>query len=459
MGRLRSLYLGRGNGVIDVATTALYVRDGELMLDRADPRAIGLADLLPADGSFAGDRPAVKQRMIELAQALAPDEARAREGRVRGAVELVGPLPTVYLLLELAVCGRDEEQLLEGLGGASATYQSSAQSPALEQLPGLDPEMGQVLMCLEQPMPIASLLKATGLERDLALRGLARLWAVGLVSSEAEAAVESMATRLLSARGLEHFRETIEESLASMPVDLPPAEHRLTIVEKWRSLGEATHYDLLELGRRADEKAVHAAYGRIARLVHPVHAARLGMEGRDEILKVLFERVTEAYLTLADPGRRVAYNQLLGLAAPVEEVPPDQRASEKVKLAELYYRRGVERLASLEPSVAIDLLKEAVRLDPKPEYFATLGLAQAKNPAWRRQAATSYERAVELAPGSAKFRVGLAMVLEKMKRRKEARQHYRKALELEPSNAQAQAGLDRLSGKAPPAVADDAAAG
>ena len=159
---------------------------------------------------------------------------------------------------------------------------------------------------------------------------------------------------------------------------------------------------------------------------------------------MLFERATEAYLVLSDPRRRSSYNMIVGIQL-TTQVDAHQREEEKKKVARQNYVRAGRCLSEMDYSLAVDLLKEAARLDPKPEYFARLGMVQSKNRHWRRQAVESYRRAVELAPGDAGIRLGYGDVLEKLDRLAEAKQQYREALRLMPDNAAAMEALDRIA--------------
>lgn len=120
---------------------------------------------------------------------------------------------------------------------------------------------------------------------------------------------------------------------------------------------------------------------------------------------LLFERATEAYLTLSDPTRRVAYNRSTDVRMDVT-IDSEQREKEKRSIARQSYRLAVQYMSadSMEYSGAVELMKEAIRLDPQAEYYALLGKAQAKNPRWYGDALTSLRRAVGLDPRNAGFR-------------------------------------------------------
>ncbi len=448
---VRSIYLGRRSGLVEVERDdeqiGLFFRHGEIYLDRDDPTALKIGPLLAMAGS---DRPAADPELGNAVEALARElgprpDVEAKFSRERVVVELIGPLPTVRFVQELATHGCDESQLLERLGGESEQLRTSAATPALEQLPGLEPDMANVMVTLAQPASVASLLRGAGADRLAVLRALTRLWSVGLVVRVGDGAEsdESWGGGVLSAKLLEQFTARIAEDLESEPLALDPEIHRARLGKLLSRLGQMNYYQLLGIDPRADGEQIFTAYSALARVVHPSHTSGLGLEGKEVAVSVMFEKATEAYLTLSDPRRRASYNTVAGVHVRVA-VDQDQRDEEKRSIAEQNYRRAASCLSQMDFSLAVDLLKEAARMDPRPEYFARLGLAQSKNPNWHRHAVESYRRAVELDPDNAGTRAAYGTLLEEMDRRDDAREQYKEALELMPDNPDAQAGLDRL---------------
>ena len=451
-GLVRSVYLRRRSGLVEVdpgdEPTSLFFRRGELYLDRDDATALKIRPLLAAAGS---ERPAADPElgnaMEALARQLSPSpgvEARFRQDQTI-VVELIGPLPTVRFVQELAVHGCDEELLLERLGGRAVELRSSSKTPALDQLPGLEPEMARVLVTLARPATPADLLRGAGSDRLAILRGLTKLWSIGLVTRLGDAGDPDppWGDQILSPRVLEQFSARVAESLETDPLDLEPETHRARLADLLSRLGKMNFYQLLDIEPRAGEEEVFAAYSQLARIVHPSHAARLGLEGKEVAARVMFEKATEAYLTLSDPLRRASYNTMAGVHVQVA-VDQEQRDEEKRAIAQQNYRRAASCLSQMDFSLAVDLLKEAARMDPRPEYFARLGLAQSKNPNWHRHAVESYHRAVELDPEDAGVRAAFGTLLEEMERPDEAREQYQEALNLMPDQVDALAGLDRL---------------
>jgi curved DNA-binding protein CbpA len=197
--------------------------------------------------------------------------------------------------------------------------------------------------------------------------------------------------RRLSEEELRLFAARIAASLAERPVDLAAAEHREQVAVLLRRVGEASFYDLLGIDPASPVLKVHEGYERTARLVHADNAQRLSLAGREGVLDVLFERVTEAYLTLSDPERRKRYDRE-NTVWRTPATPAVPRAEEAQRL----YDRARTLAAAEQLHSAVELLREAVRTTPKADYLALLGLLQARNPRWLHHAEEHLRRAIEM---------------------------------------------------------------
>ncbi|HYH47768.1 MAG TPA: DnaJ domain-containing protein [Thermoanaerobaculia bacterium] len=190
------------------------------------------------------------------------------------------------------------------------------------------------------------------------------------------------------------FRERVGQGLAERPLALEVGGHQRQAATLLLRVAESNHYELLGLGAGASPAEIHDAYDRTARLVHPAHAGRLGLAGKEGVLEHLFERVTRAYLTLSHPGRRKEYDgQLGGEVWESERAPRDEEGRQ---VARRYFARAEVLAAQEEFHQAIELLRQAVRTDPRAEYYVLLGQCQARNPHWLRHAIESLEQAVAL---------------------------------------------------------------
>jgi hypothetical protein len=207
------------------------------------------------------------------------------------------------------------------------------------------------------------------------------------------------------------FSERVGRGLAERPLTVLPREHREQVAELLKQLGDVTFYHLLGIDPGSGIREVHESYDRVARLVHPSHARRLSLEGREGILKLLFERATLAYLTLSDTERRKAYDR---------EVGPARWTALRMTRAskEDEARRCLEQARSLAAAEqyhsAIELLRQSVRLASTVEAWSLLGLLLAKNPQWLDEAAESLERAVGLGASDPEVSRALEEVRKKL---------------------------------------------
>jgi len=213
------------------------------------------------------------------------------------------------------------------------------------------------------------------------------------------------------------FSERIAGRLAEEPVELDPMAHREQVAGVLRRFGDATHYELLGIAPTASTLEVHNAYDGIGRLVHPANAPRLGLEGKEAVLELLFENVTQAYLCLSSPERRKPYDRELGPAAwaAAATAPAANRDEESRELARLYFTRAVARVDAEDFYAAIELIQQAVRNDPRGEYYAMLGRLEAKNPLWLHRAAESLRHAIELKTADSGLRSALDEVNERLR--------------------------------------------
>ncbi len=215
------------------------------------------------------------------------------------------------------------------------------------------------------------------------------------------------------AEELAQFSRRIARSLADHPFEGESSDHRREIARLIGAVGTANWYELLNVSPSATEDEIHDAYERLARSVHPSHASAVGLAGREGVLELLFERATAAYLTLNHPDRRRRYDREFGvggLARPSGEV----RAEETRQFAREQYERAGALSSTGDFHFAVELLRQAVRTDPQPEYFAALGRALAQNPNWLRGAEENLQRAIELGLRDVETVGALKQVREKL---------------------------------------------
>ncbi|HYN22678.1 MAG TPA: DnaJ domain-containing protein [Thermoanaerobaculia bacterium] len=189
------------------------------------------------------------------------------------------------------------------------------------------------------------------------------------------------------------FSERVARSLAERPLAVGHREHREQVAQLLKQLGDETFYHILGIDPATKLGEVHDAYDRIARIVHPSHARRLSLEGREEVLKLLFERATLAYLTLSDTDRRKAYDRHVG---PVRWTSLRMTTASREEEAKRFFEQAQALAGTEQYHAAIELLRQSVRLKATAGAYALLGQLLAKNPQWLGDALEALERAEDM---------------------------------------------------------------
>ncbi len=470
---VRQVYLAGGTGRLDVpgagAGGRLYFVGGDLYLAPDHPLC-GRAEILI--GSAAGGKKAAGgagpgagagvgtgQRAVggpdalerltrDLCRLLGDWEAAGSsftEGPAEIRVDLIGPLPTARLLATGAVQDRAEFELLRRLGGEDQRYQAVPRADGAPPPALLDSHEAFFLSRLERPAAVRELLRQADLDRPTALEKLCRLLAVDLIR-RAEQMPAGEASTWLAPRLVEKLAQRVGEGLESQPLELAPEDHRRQLADLLGRLGQISHFELLGVGLGSTTDELHAAYTRLARLVHPSHAERLRLKPGEAGLRMLFERATEAYLTLSDPERSRRYFE--SLDGEVPGGPPQEesgRRQEEERVAREAYQVARSMVTRQEFHSAIQLLEQAVRAAPRPEYYALLAECQAENRNWLDRALVNLSKAVQLKPRDAELRLRLGELYERSGNLARAREEYQAALERMPAHPEALEGLERLA--------------
>ena len=429
---VRSLYLSRATAGLEVthpgAAHHLYFREGELF--------VGADEDLAAQYNAGG-----LTRVLEEMESWTPSAVRAVDAPPAD-LRLLGPLPTARWVMEAYVRGRNDSELLDLLGGERGRIMARTGTAA--NGPALEPEDAYLLSRLEIPSAVGDVLYQGTLDRHSALVRLCRLRAVELlVPADDGATTASLDQQLLPPALLDRFLERVGADIAESPVSLVPAAHRVRVAQLLAQCGGMTHYEVLGVASDCAEDQIHRGYTAIARLVHPLHTSAIGLAGREAALLLLFERATRAYLTLNDPRRRASYDVEIGVGSylPGE----DARRGERRAQAKGHFDRAYELASAEEFHFAIELLRQAVVLDPMPEYYGLLASCQLRNPNWVRQALDSARAGLRLKPSDNGLRVLAAQALEKSGEIDEAAEEYLSVCDRDPTQTLAAEGLGRIA--------------
>lgn len=366
-------------------------------------------------------------------------------GQIR--IDLAGPLPTRQLVMECAVWQADEPGLWRRLGGDQVELRACAGLDEAMIGVHLEPQEAFLLSRLDQPAKAGELMNQLDQGTEQVLRSLCRLHAVGLVERVDD---DSPATESVEPKEklVSRFEKSIGESLDSEPLEIEADSHRELLGNLLSRMGEMTYFEMLAVSAQSSDEDIHKAYLELGRLVHPRHAASLGLSGKEGAFRVLFERATDAYLTLNDPTRKLEYIRDIGPSSQglVNGPSGETRDQEKQSMARTLYERSLALAERQDYHSAIQLLEQAVGADPQIDYLTLLGDCQAENPQWLDRAAQSYQQALQVRPNDPSLSTRLGRVHERRGARQAARRAYESALAVEPEMEDARAGLWRLGG-------------
>jgi tetratricopeptide (TPR) repeat protein len=244
---------------------------------------------------------------------------------------------------------------------------------------------------------------------------------------------------------LARFEERIGEDVLEQTLALSNDDLRRFAGDLVPRVGGASLYELLGVSPGASGDEIYVAYVTLARRVHPALSERLGLP--EGILRLLFENLTHAYLNLEDPARRKAYDRAHPPPPVVPEHSDEELATARREMARKAFRRAQSLMRLEEFHYVVELMRDAVQWDPRPEAYALLGEALGKNPKWRDEAIESLQTAIRMAPRDPGHHLRLATLFEEMERLPDALAEYKAVLERSPNQPDAVAALDRLGSK------------
>ena len=145
-------------------------------------------------------------------------------------------------------------------------------------------------------------------------------------------------------------------------------EVRQEILALHGALAERSHYELLNLDRNAEIRAIKKAYFQLAKRYHPDALSRLQLDDIKDEAKEVFAQIATAYEILSDPKRRRAYDD----PAPLD----DELDADRIMRAESLYRKAEVLLRAGKFAAALPFLEPAVTLWPQEaNYQSDLGWA------------------------------------------------------------------------------------
>lgn len=241
---------------------------------------------------------------------------------------------------------------------------------------------------------------------------------------------------------LARLEERIREDLDESPPSHDSQHLRREIGALLPKAGAVGLYEFLGVSVGATTGEVTHAFVALGRRIHP--SLHDSVDLPEPVLRLLFEHAAHAYLVLSDPQRRKEYDREHTTPPQPELRSEEELAAVRRELARRSFKRAQSLMRSEQYHYVVELLREPVHWDPRPESLALLAEAQAKNPKWRDAALENLQHAVRLAPDDPGYRLKLGRLLEEMERMTDAIAEYRAVLEKVPAQPDATAALERL---------------
>ncbi|OGW39700.1 MAG: hypothetical protein A2Y97_00750 [Nitrospirae bacterium RBG_13_39_12] len=298
-----------------------------------------------------------------------------------------------------------------------------------------DIELGQqdrkMLSLVDGTKTIKELIDSSWIGSFEAMKILYVLWSIGVLEEKAKGIKEA------EGEGGEAKEPVLpEEILQTVPDD--EEEFKRRVDSRYLTLDSLSNYELLEIDDNFDEETIKKNYYRLAREFHPDRYFSSADPSIKDKLTAIFDAITRAYDTLKAEKKTEGH---IGISVKKrkqkEDVPTAGNAEEQ-------FKRGVEEIKKGNFWGAVDLLKWAIKLDPKNEkYWSYLSLSFTKIPNRLKDAEEALVEAIKLDPYKAEYYVNLGMIYIKAGMKKRAHNQFEKALKFDPGNIKAKKGLEQ----------------
>lgn len=205
-----------------------------------------------------------------------------------------------------------------------------------------------------------------------------------------------------------------------------------------------TFFEVFEASPETSPEDLKSSYFALARKWHVDNFVGKGVDSRKRRLDAIFARITEAYETLSDPEKRGDYITYLDRKA--KGLPTDVA---EILRGEQLYDQALAMVRRRDYRGAREVLEEALRLNPDPNYHATLGWAiYQENPQDERAVAEGVghlQRAVKEQKNLPIAYQHLGSIAFARKAYGEAKRWWDRCLAFAPDNIEASRGLRMIA--------------
>ena len=241
-------------------------------------------------------------------------------------------------------------------------------------------------------------------------------------------------------------------------VELVSEDQQKLVHYYYEHLRDITYYDLFQVPRDANRRAIRKAYFRRSKAFHPDRWFRKELGEFSARLESVFKWLNRGYSVLTTPDKRRVYDKLLDRGMLGEwELEERQRAQKKGKSTsqsvkdnqrrtqDILIARGRKAEGEGDWKSALQAYRKAVSLRSTADLRLRLARCTLKAEADLAEARTHLDEAKRLGAGESACLLLEAQIAEAEGDTTSAGALFQKLVELEPSNAEAIAGLRRLA--------------
>ncbi len=351
---------------------------------------------------------------------------------------------TTASLLAAAVRAVRDAAALDRLVEPSQYVWAAQDALLLYQQVQLTPQEGFLLSRVDGNTTVSQLRRVAGLPPADVIRALGVLVTTGLVEAHDRPAPRATVARPAVAAPQDAAATQPEERAQYTPQQ---AREYAEVIRLATDCHHRDFYRRLEVSQDATEEQIRLRFLDLVRQYHPDRAREPHLRSLRHELAGIYAALDEAYRTLGDSKRRTAYDQRRqrpegrGARADNDE---RRRREAQANLVGANITRAQELIRAGDRGMAVQLLDQAVRLDPQPEPLLLLARLELQNPMWAQRAVDHLKHAVTLAPRHTEAWLELAKFWGLRGVRERQRQCIEAVLVYDPGNAEATAALASL---------------
>jgi curved DNA-binding protein CbpA len=360
-----------------------------------------------------------------------PGEYRFSEGEVL-PMDAASIGMTTASLLAAAVRGLPSEADVR-IFVSSPGYVWTAQDALLQyQQIQLNPQEGYLLSRVDGTSTTTQLQRLVPMPGGEFSKALAALLVAGVVEIR-----ESSSTRPLAPTKVESAPEAPAEE--ELQYNAQQQREYAEVLKLANEIRHKDYYRRLGLSPGATQDQIHSRFLEFAKLYHPDRAREPHLLSLRNELAQIYSAVQEAYDALGNPEKRAQYEQTLRDSSSSSEridayKDEQRRLAARGALVDANVSRAKELARAGDVGMAVHLLDQAVRLNPRAETLLALARLEFKNPMWSQRALDHLKHAVALAPDFTEAWLELANFWGTRNKPERQRQCLEKILEYDPHN-------------------------